>query len=78
MQEQAAGRAVPGEGSPHRTGFLSETLALWEPTLEQPAPKGMYPMEMLYAGAVLEELGPVGSTPIGEACKRLGVMKISC
>lgn len=65
-------------GAYRGTGFLVEHVALWEPTLEQPVPNGLYPMEMLHAGAVLEELKPVESTLIGEVCKRLGVMEGTC
>lgn len=50
-------------------------MALWEPTLEQPVPDGLYPMGMLHAGAVLEELKLMGSTLTGEVCKGLGVME---
>lgn len=78
MQKQDPGRAVPVDRSLHRTGLLAELVTLWEPALEQPFPNGLYPMEMLHAETALEELKPVGSAPIGEVCKGLGVMKGTC
>jgi len=36
--------------------------------LEQSVPEGLHPMEGIHAGAVHEELHPVGMTHDGEVC----------
>ncbi|PKU43633.1 hypothetical protein llap_6066 [Limosa lapponica baueri] len=41
-----------------------DLLAHEGPTLEQSIPEGLYPMEMTLAGAVWEELQPVGRTHV--------------
>jgi len=39
--------------------------------VEQPVPEGLHPMEGTHAGAVREELQPVGKTPVGEVCAKI-------
>ena len=51
-------------GGPHATagGYtLKEAAAHGGPTLEQCVPEGLHTVEKTHAGAVLEELQPVGS-----------------
>jgi len=45
------------------------------PTLEQPVPDGLYPMGGTCAGAVCEELQPVGRTHIEELCGELSSIR---
>jgi len=45
------------------------------PTLEQPAPEGLHPVEGAHTGAVCEELHPVGRTHIGEVHGELSLVR---
>jgi len=47
----------------------------WGPTLEQPVPEGLHPMEGIHAGTVREELQPMGRTHIGEVCGELSPVR---
>jgi len=38
-------------------------MNLWGPTLEQPVPEGLHPMEGTHAGAVCGGLSPMGGAP---------------
>jgi len=49
-----------------RAGLLAGLVTPWGPTLEQPVPEGLHPVEGTHAGAVREELQPMGRTCIGE------------
>lgn len=48
---------------PEMMVFWQEFVAYSEPTLEQPAPEGLYPIERIHAGAGLEGWYPTGGTP---------------
>ena len=71
----------PGERGPHATayGFPKEAVTSWEAragagswqdlcptTLEQSVPEGLQLVEGTHAGAVHEELQPMGRTYVGE------------
>jgi len=56
MQEQAPGRVCRPWKAHVRPGLLAGTVACRGPTLEQSIPKGMYPIEGIHAGEVLEDL----------------------
>jgi len=43
--------------------------------LEQPVPEGLHPMEGTNAGAVHEELQPMGRSHIGEVCGELSPVR---
>jgi len=60
--EQAPGRTCgPVERGAHAgAGLLAGLVTLWGPTLEQPVPEGLHPVGGTHAGAVCEELQPVG------------------
>ncbi|KAJ7407660.1 hypothetical protein BTVI_62499 [Pitangus sulphuratus] len=62
--EQAPGSICgPMERGAHtEAGLLAGLVTLWGATLEQPIPDGLYPTGRIYAGAICEELQPVGST----------------
>jgi len=45
------------------------------PTLEQPGPEGLHPMEGTHTGAVCEELQPMGRTHVGEVCGELSPVR---
>ncbi|GAB0187278.1 hypothetical protein GRJ2_001193100 [Grus japonensis] len=64
--EQAPGRTCdPMERGAHTgAGLLAGLVTLWGPTLEQSVPEGLHLMEETHAGAVHEELQPVGRTHI--------------
>ena len=55
-------------GSPRWSRLLARPVAPWreEPTLERSVPEGLHPVEGTHAGAVCEELQPVGRTHVGE------------
>jgi len=60
---------MPGPADPRReeptprAGLLAGLVTPWGPTLEQPIPEGLHPMEGTHAGAVNKDLQPMGRTP---------------
>ena len=74
-------RLLPGPADPWREEPMPKQVCwqgLWPhggPTLEQPVPEGLHPMEGTYIGAVREELQPLGRTHIGEVCGELSPMR---
>jgi len=55
-------------GAHARAGLLAGLVTPWGPTLEQPVPEGLHPMEGAHTGAVCEELQPMERTHVGEVC----------
>jgi len=51
--------------------FLAGTMAHGGPTMEQSIPEGLYPAESTHAGAVHEELHPVGGKSMPEQRKSM-------
>jgi len=64
-----------GERSPRWSRFAGRACVHGGPTLEQPVPEGLHPMEGIHVGAALEELQPVGRTYIGDVCGELSPMR---
>jgi len=52
-------------------GLLAGLVTLWGPTLEQPVPEGLHPVEGTHAGAYHAELHPAGGTHAGAVCEEL-------
>lgn len=57
-------------------GLLAEFVIPWAPTLEQPIPEELYPMEGNCTGAVHEELQNMGNTYTGEVCEGASPMGV--
>jgi len=56
-----------GRGSHARADLLAGIVTLWGLTLEQSVSEGLHPLQRTHAGAVHEELQPVGGrTHTGE------------
>jgi len=54
------------KGAHAEAGLLAGLVTPWGPTLEQPVPEGLHPVEGTHAEAVRGELQPVGRTHTGE------------
>lgn len=67
MEEQAPGK----RGTHMGAGFLAETAACEGTMLEVSVPGGLYPLETINAGAVLEELQPIGRTQVRQVNEEL-------
>jgi len=58
-----------------RVGLLEGLVTLWGPTLEQPVPEGLHPVEGTHAGAVQAGLHSVGRTHVGEVFGELSPVR---
>ncbi|GAB0183427.1 hypothetical protein GRJ2_000808000 [Grus japonensis] len=70
-----AGRVAPWREEPTLEQVCGRTCdPVGDPTLEQSAPEGLRFVEGTHAGAVHEELQPMGRTHVGEVCGGLSAM----
>jgi len=58
------GKKVMQRGAHAGAGLLAGLVTPWGPTLEQPIPEGLHPVEGTHIGTVHEELQPVGRTHV--------------
>ena len=70
-------RLLTGPADPWREELMLEQVCCQDlqlrggPTLKQPVPEGLHPVEVTHSGAVCEELQPMGRTHVGEVHGRL-------
>jgi len=76
MEQAPARTCRPVERGAHAgAGLLAGLVTPWGPTLKQPVPEGLHPVEGTHTGAVREELQPVGRTHFGEVCGELSPVR---
>ena len=69
-----AGPVDPWREEPTEQVFWQDLWPRGGPTLEQSAPEGLHAVEGTHAGAVCEQLQPMGRTHVGEVCGGLSPM----
>jgi len=73
MPEQAPGGSCGLQIGAHAgAGFLAGSVACEGSTLEQSVPEGLHPLKGTHAGAVCEELWPVGRSHAGGRTVSMG------